>query len=153
MILTYLSGPITKPAPIGGRNWNFYQAAAAMSALMRSGVAVINPMLSFAQFDEIEYETWLTMDCEIVSRCDLVCRLPGDSVGAERECEFARARKIPVVGPAYFPCLKELFPEETEITSCREDDRNLMRFNRAERHDKGDPRLVPYIAEGFELVK
>ena len=144
------------PAEVGGRNWNFYQAAAAMSALMRSGVGVINPMLSFAQFDQIDYETWLTMDCEIVSRCDLVCRLPGASVGAERECDFARSRQIPVVGPAYFACLKELFPEETEYTYCREDDRNLMRYRRAERRaagltamDEGDPRLIPYIIEGF----
>jgi hypothetical protein len=89
--------------------------------------AVINPMLSMHQLDEIDWETWLTMDCEIVSRCDLVCRLPGISVGAERECEFARSRGIPVVTPSYFECLNELF-EPGPATLCKTDLDNLLRF-------------------------
>jgi hypothetical protein len=150
MILTYLSAPITKPAPIGGRNWNFYQAAAAMSALMQAGYAVINPMLSMAQFDEIDWETWLAMDCEIVSRCDLVCRLPGVSIGAERECEFARRRNIPVVTPSFFECLADLF-EPQSITTCQRDKDNLMKWL-IFRREPLDARLRDDVAEGFARV-
>jgi len=154
----YFSGPITR----GDRNENFAQAAKAQIALMQAGFTTYNPMLSMANFanEECDWETWIECDLEWVALSHLVLRLPGDSVGAERECDFARSRQIPVVGPFYFECLRRLFPDETEMTYCREDDRNLMRFRRAERRVAGlpalsesDPRLIPFIMEGFRAVR
>jgi Domain of unknown function (DUF4406) len=157
--LIYLSSAIT----LGDADYNLYIANATESRLLQAGYAVINPMRSMLALGAqraLSYEAWLENDFRLISGCDLVCRLPTDSAGAERECDFARSRQIPVVGPAYFPSLKELFPDETEMTYCRDDDRNLMRFRREQRRAAGlpalpesDPRLIPFIVEGFNLVK
>ena len=42
------------------------------------------------------YDDWIAMDLELVSRCDAVLRLPGESVGADMETAFACSRSIPV---------------------------------------------------------
>src|SRR5215475_673153 len=107
----YISGPITK----GDRNENFSQAAKAQIELMLAGYTTYNPMLSMANHasEECDWETWLQCDEEWVAVSHLVLRLPGGSLGAERECEFARQLKIPVVGPYYFECLRHLFKDET----------------------------------------
>jgi hypothetical protein len=160
----YISGPLSVGHSDFGRNWNLFQANLAQSELMRAGYSTYNPMLSMAQQDQLDWDTWLESDEAWVAVSDLVLLLPGGSRGAVRECDFARSRNIPVVGPAYFfdrcPGLKELFPDETEMTYCRDDDRNLMRFRRAERRaaglptmDESDPRLIPYIVEGFKEVQ
>jgi hypothetical protein len=158
----YISGPITKPDPKFGRNWNLFQANAAQAALMEAGFSCYNPMLSIAQQDELDWGTWLECDECWIAVSDLVLRLPGASLGAERECNFARASRIPVVGPCYFECLRELFPDEKKI--CRNCDyANLMRYHRAERRAAGLPAmseaeadillpaiLLPAVVEGFD---
>jgi hypothetical protein len=160
----YISCPITQGHSYFGRNWNLFQASLAQAELIRAGYATYNPALSMAQFEDIHWNDWLEQDESYVSVSDLVLRLPGASLGAERECDFARARQIPVVGPAYFfhccPCLKVLFPDETEATYNREDQSTLLRFNRAERRAGGlparaesDRRLIPAIVEGFARAK
>ena len=111
MKLVYISAPIT----LGDRNYNWFVAAQAQVALMRAGYAVVNPMSSMPMPEavNIDWQTWLEMDEEIVSRCDMVLRLPhGESSGRDRECDFARARGIPVLAPSDFPCLADLFTEE-----------------------------------------
>jgi len=159
----YISCPITQGHSYFGRNWNLFQATLAQAELIRAGYATYNPALSMAQFEEISWEDWLEQDESYVSVSDLVLRLPGASLGAERECEFARRLEIPVVGVAYFfeccPCLKELFPDETEKCYTLEDRENLWRFNRAERRAAGlparaetDPRLYSSVVEGFDRV-
>lgn len=154
----YISGPITK----GCRNENFSQAAKAQIELMQAGWSTYNPMLSMANFasEECDWETWLECDESWVLVSDLVLRLPGASLGAERECEFARRHNIPVVGPAYFECLKELFPEETKSAYSQRDLLNLMRFQRARRREQGLPAfretnaivLNPLIAESLSTL-
>ncbi len=90
----YLSGPITK----GNRTANFAQAAAAQTELMRAGFAVMNPMLSMLHPDAwaIDHETWMNNDIPWVKVADVVYRLPGESTGADQECDFAEALGIPV---------------------------------------------------------
>lgn len=157
--LCYLSSAIS----LGDADFNLYIANAAESRLLQAGYAVINPMRSMLALGAqraLSYEDWLDNDFRLISACNLVVRLPTDSAGAERECDFAHSRQIPVVGPAYFECLRELFPEETQTTYTREDSHNLMRFNRAERRAAGlpameesDPRLAPFITEGFARAR
>jgi hypothetical protein len=52
----------------------------------------------------LNWDQWLAYDFEIISRCDAVLRLAGESKGAEAEEEHARSRGIPVfysVGKLY----------------------------------------------------
>jgi hypothetical protein len=112
-MLVYVSGPISRGDP-----WhNVEQADWATLRLMQGGVAVINPMLSMwagascmgepgshadpqpsghGAFKDFSYERWLDDDKLIVSRCDAVFRLPGESVGADIETDHARSLGIPV---------------------------------------------------------
>jgi len=103
----YLSGPITK----GDRDANFRQAADAHKALMAAGFAVLNPMLTmrlpgaFA----IEHDTWIANDLPWVAVADAVLRLPGESKGADIECEHALIHGVPVFHDAVE--LKRFFSE------------------------------------------
>jgi len=90
----YLSGPITK----GDRQRNFDQAAAMMHTLIACGYAVMNPMLSMAlpASDAIDHATWIENDLPWINAAEAVYRLPGESVGADMECDYADAHGIPV---------------------------------------------------------
>ena len=83
----YLSGPITK----GNRSWNLYQALEAHRLLLQAGYAVLNPMLTMLHPDEkaIPHHVWLESDFAFIRACELLIRLPGESVGADAEVEFA----------------------------------------------------------------
>ena len=90
----YISGPITK----GDRDVNFQQAADAHKALMTAGYAVLNPMLTMrlpGAF-EIPHDTWIANDLPWVAVADAVLRLPGESRGADIECEHALIHGVPV---------------------------------------------------------
>jgi hypothetical protein len=141
----YISGPISK----GDRNENFAQAAKAQIALMQAGYTTYNPMLSMANFasDECDWETWLECDEAWVAVSDFVLRLPGASLGAERELAFARRYGIPVVLPGYFTCLHDLF--EDRRLCLPEDKGRLMRWLFGNRLDE---RLRADVAEGFARV-
>lgn len=93
----YISGPVTK----GDRNMNFAQAAAAEKQLMLSGMAPFNPMRSMimphAWDGELPHSVWLECDLLWVSVCGAVYRLPGESAGADEECQFAMANGIDVL--------------------------------------------------------
>lgn len=43
------------------------------------------------------YECWMRLDLAWVEAADVVLRLPGESPGADREVEHARAHGVPVV--------------------------------------------------------
>lgn len=43
------------------------------------------------------YEWWLAFDIQWLLVCDVLLRLPGESGGADREVDVARANGIPVV--------------------------------------------------------
>ena len=90
----YLSGPITK----GSRTENFSVACNTHTALLGKGFAVMNPMLSMMHPDAwtIPHATWLESDLPWVAVSDVVFRLPGESAGADEECQFAETKGIPV---------------------------------------------------------
>jgi hypothetical protein len=122
MRLVYISGPITR----GNQWANGARADDAMLTLMRVGIAVHNPMLTMwagacraaldvsplsaatdshylrplatahAGYGGLDHAAWLAADKEIVSRCDAVLRLPGESTGADIETAHATACGIPV---------------------------------------------------------
>lgn len=92
----YISGPITK----GDRNVNYFQAVDAERKLMLAGFAPLNPMrsmtLPFAWQDDMPHDLWLQVDLQWVECAEAVYRLPGESKGADIECDHAEARGIPV---------------------------------------------------------
>ena len=92
----YISGPITK----GNRNWNYYQACEVERKLMLAGFAPLNPMrsmaLPFAWQDDMPHDLWIEVDLPWVECSNAVLRLPGESKGADIECNHARDFGVPV---------------------------------------------------------
>lgn len=90
----YISGPITK----GNRTENFAKAAHVQAALIGAGYATLNPMLTMMHPEAwtIPHNAWMENDLPWVEAANAVLRLPGESVGAELECEHARKHGIPI---------------------------------------------------------
>lgn len=94
MWLVYVAGPYS----IGDHAANVDRAMQAGNELLRRGYVPFVPHLS--HFWDAAYpkplEDWMRIDLAILSRCDAVLRLPGESVGADREVAFANSCHIPV---------------------------------------------------------
>lgn len=92
--IVYISGPITK----GDKNHNLYQAMVAHKQLLEAGFSVINPMPSmiYPFNHEIEHLAWLENDLPHVAAAHAVLRLPGESLGAEMECQWAEEKGVPI---------------------------------------------------------
>lgn len=90
----YIAGPLS----LGDRRTNVMRAIKVMRELIEAGYAPFCPHLShFADgTDQLGYDTWLDVDLAWVAVSDAVLRLPGESAGADRECELARRLRIPV---------------------------------------------------------
>lgn len=109
----YISGPITK----GDRTHNIQQATDAAYRLIEAGFAPFCPHLScFYPFaEELPHQTWIDVDLPWVAVSDAILLLPGESKGAEMECEFANANDIPV-----FTDLRDLILHfQSEVASTR----------------------------------
>jgi len=66
---------------------------------MDLGYCPILPLLTHFQYIHKPrcYEDWMQVDEELVSRSDVLLRLPGESPGADREIARAKSLGIPVV--------------------------------------------------------
>ena len=95
--LVYVAGPLMS---FGVQATNVRKGALAALALMRAGIDAFCPHFSwFADLFEDsppDYERWISLDFNVLGRCDALLRLPGRSPGADREVAFARERGIPV---------------------------------------------------------
>lgn len=94
--LVYIACPITA----GNRNHNYYQSCEAERQLMLAGFSPQNPahsmVLPFAWQPDFPHEMWLDCCFALIERVDAVLRLPGYSVGAAAECQYAMEKAIPV---------------------------------------------------------
>jgi len=93
--LVYIAGPYTNPDPVE----NTRIAGVCWHRLWASGVvAPICPHLSMYldRLCGLPYEDWMSYDFEVMVRCDAVLRLPGESIGADRETDLAESMGIPV---------------------------------------------------------
>lgn len=107
----YISGPISK----GDLHRNVSQATLAFQRLALLGYAPLCPHWSVyaggphvsgsgsvyaiataSGFEGMAYDAWIDLDLAWVETADAVLRLPGESVGADREVEHAHACGIPV---------------------------------------------------------
>lgn len=92
--LVYIAGPYTNPDPVE----NTHRAIKAGMEVWEWGLAVpIIPHLSLlahvVQPRGVDY--WYDLDLAQLDHCDALVRLPGESTGADREVEHAKARGIP----------------------------------------------------------
>ena len=90
----YVSGPYTK----GGVGVNVRRAIQAGLQLRDAGLVSIVPHL-FHLAELVEprpYDYWLEWDLALLTRCDALLRLPGESPGADLEVLRARELGLPV---------------------------------------------------------
>jgi len=93
--LVYLAGPYSLPDPLE----NVQQSVALADELLHEGFVVpLVPHLThlWDQLSPKTVEHWYAYDLELLARCDALLRLPGESVGADREVDFAQRAGIPV---------------------------------------------------------
>lgn len=92
----YIAGPITK----GNQFVNVYEAMQTWETLRNAGFFPFCPHLSalfeLAGVASLSHEEWLEYDFEWLGVCDGLFRMPGESVGADMEVEFAKEHGIPV---------------------------------------------------------
>ena len=91
--LVYLAGPYR-----GNIRSNVRKAEEWAAACARKGIHYFCPHLNSAFFDDANTEFWLTMDLNILSRCDVLLLMPGweKSRGAQDEKAFAECEGIQV---------------------------------------------------------
>lgn len=94
MALIYIAGPYTT----GDVNENVRNALIAAEQIVERGHTPVVPHLS--HFWHLvfphEWEYWMHLDSALLSRCDGVFRLYGDSSGADREVAQAEREGLPV---------------------------------------------------------
>lgn len=95
--LIYIAAPYTEPDPVA----NTHDVIRIADSLLAAGFTPLIPHLTLAWqlVSPKPYDTWLKYDCELLSRCDAVLRVPGYSPGATRETTFADRLNIPVIRP------------------------------------------------------
>ena len=96
----YIAGPIT----LGDRTLNLRAAILAGDAVFKAGHLPYIPHLNDIWHLVCPHpaEEWYKMDEPWLALCEVVVRLPGESVGADRECFLARRLGIPVVSLEHF---------------------------------------------------
>ncbi len=93
--LVYVAGPLTQGEP----GHNLHVAMVAGHAVMDMGHVPYVPHLTviMSLTQPRDYEEWIASDLCIITRCDALWRLPGVSLGGDREVEFAESIGVPVV--------------------------------------------------------
>lgn len=90
----YIAGPLTK-----GDSLKQAKAAIAVAdQVMELGCVPFVPHLCYF-WDELyphEYEFWMGFDLAWLHKCDGLLRIPGESMGADREVDLAHRLGIPV---------------------------------------------------------
>ena len=92
MPVVYIASPYT----VGDTAANVALQIEAAHRLMDMGLCPIAPLLShFLHIHKQRpYQDWIRIDDELVLRSDIVLRLGGESPGANREVQLARANGI-----------------------------------------------------------
>lgn len=92
----YIAGPMSTSGEPGP---NLHAAAVAASTLMLHGFQAFVPHVTWflhAICPTIDVSLWQEWDRLWITRCDALLRLPGRSVGADREVAWAEQIGIPV---------------------------------------------------------
>lgn len=92
----FIAGPMSTSGEPGP---NLHAAASAAADLLLAGYAPFIPHVTWvlhAIRPDVSLHLWHEWDLVWLERCDAVLRLPGESVGADKECGLAGALGIPV---------------------------------------------------------
>jgi hypothetical protein len=97
--IIYISGPLSADG-----EWlsNIHRAGKVYIELIEYGFAPICPHLHALgqmidpSIDDHDYETWMSVDCSLITVCDAVLRMPGPSKGGDAEVSCALDNNIPV---------------------------------------------------------
>ena len=96
----YLSGPMSAPAALG-RVRNRFKALEISHQLWERGILHYCPHANSPQIGttDVDYETWMVMDLEVLRRCDWILMIDGWGIspGCRREFNLAMNLGIPVV--------------------------------------------------------
>lgn len=92
-VVIYVAGPYSS----GGTMLNIRRAIDAADRLLSSGACPIMPHMMGFLVHYHSYETWMDYCLTLVTRCDAVLRLSGESPGADREVALAQELGIPVL--------------------------------------------------------
>jgi hypothetical protein len=94
MTKVYIASPYT----IGDQAANVRRQIDCFDELLKLDFVPFAPL--FTHFQHLvhpaDYEVWMNWDFEWVKCCDAILRLSGESPGADREVELAKAEGIPV---------------------------------------------------------
>ncbi len=103
--LLYVAGAYS-----GNTVQNIEDAEQVSINLVRNGFHVITPHKNTAGYEKYEgkgldYETWIKMDLDLLSRCDAVYAMVSStrSIGAMREIEFARQKGMLIIFESEHP--------------------------------------------------
>ena len=133
MKLVYISGPYS----VGDKGENVDRAITFGAEIIELGHAVIVPHLS--HFIELRHhftwDKWIAMDLELLVRCDILYRIPGESAGADIEVKFAMENGIRVFN--HFPDLVTYLHQINE-TRERRDNGTDSRFKQGENNSIED---------------
>lgn len=90
----YIACPYTK----GDVALNVCTAMDFFDYLADLDVIPFNPLLYHFQHmhTQRDYDFWMEIDLAWIDKCDAVFRVLGESKGADRECEYARKKGIPI---------------------------------------------------------
>jgi hypothetical protein len=96
-VKVYVAAPYSAPTPAEVEA-NVARAFDAADALQDAGHSPYCPHLSHWRHMRRArpYEDWIAEDLRWLAVCDAVLRLPGHSMGADREVEAARLLGLPV---------------------------------------------------------
>jgi hypothetical protein len=90
----YIAGPYTN----GGVVHNIQVAIDWAETIMERGFIPYIPHLTHLWdiYSPHPYDEWLEFDLHWLDKCDAVFRIVGESVGADKEVEYAKEHNIPV---------------------------------------------------------
>jgi len=105
-MLIYISAPFSK----GDQFVNVRNACLAGDEILKLGHYPIVPHLTalWHAISPKTFEEWLKIDCVIIPRVDALLRLPGESVGADREVALAKS-----IGVHVYYSLQEIKDDTT----------------------------------------
>lgn len=115
MKLLYIAGAYS-----GNTIQNIKDAEQVSINLIRNGFHVLTPHKNTAGYekyegDGLDYETWIKMDMDLLSRCDAIYIMVNstNSIGAMRELEFARQKGMVIILESEHP--SHMFTLETYL--------------------------------------
>lgn len=99
-VLAYIAGPIHGSGTV---EENVHKAMKTSDELRALGVRTYLPHLNTLgnMITPHSAEHWMDNDLEILSRCDVLLRLPGDSKGSDEEVAYCKSAGIPVFYSVY----------------------------------------------------